>query len=153
MAEDFCRTIHEHRAHHDEEHHAEHEHHVARSLAEVFADEGGQVGSVVTHGEHTAEEIVGGTGKDAAEDDPEVCRRTELGSHDGTEDRSRAGDVEKLDHENLPVGHRHIVDAVVYHHGGSLSVVRSEHFAYELSIQEIAQHKGYKANEKCYHRS
>ena len=42
---------------------------------------------------------------------------------------------------------------VTYHHGGSLSVVRSEHFAYELSIQEIAQHKGYKANEKCYHRS
>ena len=52
------------------------------------------------------------SGEDASEHYPEICGRTELGSHYGSKDRTGPGDIQELDHEYFPSGHRDKIHTV-----------------------------------------
>ena len=66
-------------------------------------------------------------------------------THDCTEDRTCSGNIEKLNHKNLPIGKNHKVNTIGFSYGRSLTIVRAEHPLDKPSIHEIAQHKGQKA--------
>ena len=140
--QNLCRTIHEHRAEHDEQEHGEHQQHLRCGSAEIAPNEFGQVATAVAHREHAHEVVVNGSGEDAAEDYPEICRGSKLGAHDCTEDRSGASDVEELYHEHLPIRHRDIVQTIGLRHGWRNTVVGCEDALHEASVDKVAQHKG-----------
>ena len=94
---------------------------------------------------------MGGTGEDAAEDNPEIGSRTKLGAHDGTEDRTCTCNVKKLNHEYLPVGKNDEIKTVGLSHGRSHTVVWCEHFLYEASVEQITQKKSHEAHHKSNH--
>ena len=100
--QDLGRTVDEDRADHEQQHDAEDEHQPPGTVAHVLADDFRTAGAVMAHREHADEIVVDGPREDAPEDNPEVGRGAELGTHDGSEDGARAGNVEKLDHEDLP---------------------------------------------------
>ena len=54
------------------------------------------------------------TGKDGTEHDPQVCARSELGAHDGTEYRAQTCNVQELNHVGLPCGHGNVIHAVCH---------------------------------------
>ena len=86
-----------------------------------------------------------GTGKNAAQHNPQVGGRTELCAHDGSENGTRAGDVKKLNHKYLPIGKNDEVNTVGFGHGGGNTVVGTENPLYETTVKQIAQHKSYEA--------
>ena len=93
-----------------------------------------------------------GTRKNAAQNYPQIACRAEFGTHDGAEDRSCSGNVEELDHVNLPCGHGNVIHAVGFCYGrGFTGRVRAEHAVYEGSVNEIAQDKGCDAKNKREH--
>ena len=147
----LCRTIDEDRADHDEQEHDEDEEYLGSEASQKLLHECGQVTSAMAHGEHAREVVVGGSGKDAAEDDPQIGRWTKLRAHDGTKDGARAGNVEKLDHEHLPIGHGNIVQPVGLRHGRSHPVVGDKDALHETSINNVAQDKGHQTDQKSYH--
>ena len=67
---DFGGRIDKHRSHHNEQQNGEHQHQVLGSGTQVLAYQLGQTGTVMTHGEHARQVVVGGSGKDTAEDNP-----------------------------------------------------------------------------------
>ena len=89
-----------------------------------------------------------GSGEDTAEDNPQIGSGSELGTHDGTEDRACSGNVEELNHEDLPVGQYNVVQSVGLGHGGCYAVVGSEHPLYEASVEEIANNQSHEAHSK-----
>lgn len=68
--------------------------------------------TIVANGKHTGEEIMNSSGKYAPEDDPEIGGRAKLRAHNCSENRPRSGNVQKLDHLDLPCRHRHIINSV-----------------------------------------
>ena len=143
--ENLSRTIYKHCSHHYKKHYGEHKHHLARGGAKSVADNLWKSRSTLAYGNHTAEIVMGGSGKDAAQNNPQISCRAKLCSHNGTKDRTCACNVQKLNHEYLPVGEHHEVNTVCLDNGRSISVVRPKHRFDKLSIKEIAQHKGYNA--------
>ena len=87
-----------------------------------------------------------GSGEDTAEDNPQIGHRTELGTHDGTEDRTRTSDVQKLNHKNLPGGKHHEIDAIGLCHSRRHTVIWPEDAFHETSVEQITQHKSHKAH-------
>ena len=149
--QDLSRRIYEHRSHHDEQKHGEHQHQRPRGLAQIVTNKLGQSGTVVTHREHTCEIIMDGTCEDTTEHDPQIGGRTELGTHDGTEDGTRACDVKELDHENLPIWKYNVIKPVGFCYSGRHTVIRSEDTLHKASIEQITQHKSNQAQQKCNH--
>lgn len=92
--------------------------------------------------QHSAEIIVNRTSKDTAENYPQIGRRAKLGTHDGTENRSCAGNIKKLNHKDFPSRQYYIVYAVGHTYSRCRTVVGSKHALYDASINEIAHHKG-----------
>ena len=93
-----------------------------------------------------------GTGKEGTDNNPQVGCRTELRSHDGTEDGSEARDVEKLNHEDFPCGHGDIVHAIVHCHSGRLTLgVGTKDTVHKTAIYDIADDEQGQCYRKCYH--
>ena len=61
------------------------------------------------------------TGKYAADYNPEIGCRTIGCTHDCSEDRSKSGYIKELDYEDLPCGHRLIIDSVLEFIGRGLA--------------------------------
>ena len=97
----------------------------------------------MAHGEHSAQVIVHRSGEDAAENYPQVGRRTELGAHYRAEYRAGAGDVEELDHEDLPTRKHYVVNAVGHAHGRRRTVVRSEDALHNAAVDKVAHDEGH----------
>ena len=133
------RTIDEHHADHHQQEYGEHEHDALSVQAEVVADELRQVAAIVAHAQHAGEIIVHRTGEDAAEDNPQISRRTVPGTHDGTKDRASTGDVKELDHIHFPRRHGDVVDAIGIGNSRRRTVVRLEDALNELAIKQVAQ--------------
>ena len=133
----LCGRIHEHRSHHDQQQHGKHEHHTLCGLTQIVTNQLWKARTIVTHGEHARQVVVGGSCKDTAEDNPQISRRTELRTHDGTEDRSRTGNVKELNHENLPVGKHDVVKSVCLGNGGRHTVIWSKHPFHEATVEQI----------------
>ena len=151
FAEDECRTVHKHRTHHHQQEHGEHQHHLLCGLSQVVANQLGLTGTTVTNGEHAAKIIVNSTGKDTSKDNPQIGRRTELGSHDSTEDGARSCDVQELNHENLPGRQHDVINTIGLSYGRRRSVVGAKHLLYETTIEKVAQNKSQKTQNKRYH--
>ena len=98
-------TVHKHRTHQHQYQQREAEHHGLGGFPEVLSYELGKTCAVIAERKHTAEVVVDRSGKYAAEHHPEVGGRSELRAHNGSEYRSRAGNVQELDHINLPARH------------------------------------------------
>ena len=95
-----------------------------------------------------------GSGEDASEDDPEVGGRTELGAHDGTEDRTGSRNVQELDHKYFPSGHRDEVDAVGFgDRRGGPGCIGAEHFFDKSPVEEIPDDKGSQTEEERIHKN
>ena len=98
-------------------------------------------------GEHAREIVVDGSGEDAAEDNPQIGRRTELRAHDGTEDGACARDVEELDHEDLPSGHHDVVQPIGLADGGRHAVIGAEYALNKAAVEEITDNQS--NNAQC----
>ena len=112
MAQDECGAVNEHGTHHDEQQHGEYHHCQPCPAAQEVAHDFGQSGTVEPEREHSGQVVVDRSGEDTAQHYPQVSRRTEFRSHDGTEYRARAGNVEELHHIYFPRGHGDIVHPV-----------------------------------------
>jgi hypothetical protein len=91
------------------------------------------------------------TCEDTAKHDPQIGYWAKFGTHDSTKDRAGAGDVEKLDHEDLPIGEHDMVNPVGLGYGWGYPVIRAKHLVHEATIKQITKHKCYQANSKCNH--
>ena len=133
----------EHGAHHDQQHNAEHAHDVLHGAAQIDAGDLGDRGTLVTHAEHTGEVIVDSTGENGAEGDPQEHNRTPQRAAQGTENGAETGDVQQLDHKQLPLGQNHVVHAVVDLDGGRLTVIGPEGPIHQGAVDEVT------ADQQC----
>ena len=147
-AQDLGRAEYEYRADHHQQEYRKDEHHRFRGLAQVRTDQVRQIGAAVPDGQHPRQIVVHRTGENAAEYNPQIRRRTELGSHDGAEDRPRTGNVQELDHENFPRRQHGEVHAVGFGHGRRRPVVRSENPFHKTSVEEIAGYQGQQGQDE-----
>ena len=93
------------------------------------------------------------TGKDGAEDYPQIGGRTEEDAHDGAEDGASACNVEKLDKIDLPRREGHEVHTVGFRETGCRAVVvGAEHLFYQGAVEKIAQKKGNERDDKSDHK-
>ena len=141
IAKNQSRRINKNGSNHHQQEDTKDKHHALGALTEIMSYEFWLPRTIVAHRKHSREIVVNGSGKDTSEHNPQIGRRAELRSHDGSEDRSGAGDVQKLNHEYLPAGKHNEVDSVVYPYGRSLAVVGRENLLNQLSIEHIAKHK------------
>ena len=82
------------------------------------------------------------THENAAEHNPKVGGRAEENAHDGTEDGTRACDVEELNEINAPRGHWNVINTVLQTVGRSLAFgFNTEHALYESSINQVAENE------------
>ena len=96
------RTVHKHGSYHHQQENGENQHNLLCGITQVFSNNLRKVSATVTNTQHTAQIVVRSTCKDTSEDNPEIGSRSELGTHDGTKDRSSTCNVQELYHENLP---------------------------------------------------
>ena len=149
VAQDEGGAVHEHGSHENQEEEQKHGHYGLHGPAEVMAGEIIYRDSSVFHRNHSGDVVVDRTGEDAAEHNPQIARRAEFGTHDGTEYRAGAGDVQELDHEHFPGGHGHIVQTVVLCdsgcHLGRIGLVQPFH---EAPVEDVAQDEGHDADDE-----
>ena len=150
--QDDGRTIDEHHAHHHQQQDREDQHHALRGLTQIGTHQLGQSCSTMTHGEHADQIVVHGTGEDASKHNPQIGHRTIPRTHDGTEDGSRAGNIQKLNHENLPTRKHDVVHSIGLRHSGRGAVVGTKHLLHQLSIEEITGHECQQCNNKRNHQ-
>ena len=105
----------------------------------------------MAHGKHTAKIVVDSTCKDAAENNPEVGSGAKLRAHNGTKDGTCSGNVEKLNHKDLPRRHYDVVHSVGLSHGGRWAVVGGKDAFYNASIEQISEDKSYQTDDETYH--
>ena len=141
----------EHGADHDQQDHGEDTHDILHRLAEVDAGDLGNGGAVVSLGQHTGKVVMDSAGKHGAEGDPQIDHRAPHGAADGTEDGAKTGNVQKLNHEQLPLRQHDIVDTVVDGDSRGLPVVRAEDTVHELAIEQVAADQNRQAQEKAEH--
>ena len=100
---------------------------------------------------HAHHVVVDRTAEDGTEDYPQEHDRSETGTHQGSEDRARTCDVQKLDQICFPGLHRDIVHSVLQAIGRSLSLIRGEDLLHKSSVDEIACNQYGKGSQKRYH--
>ena len=92
------------------------------------------------------------SGKDRPQDNPQERSRTELCAHNSTEDRTKAGNVQKLNHKNFPGRHRNVIDSVLMGVSwGCTGRVHPEDTFYKRTVDKIAGNKSCQAADKGYH--
>ena len=92
-----------------------------------------------------------GTSQNRAEYDPQEDNRTEAGTHQGSEYRPRAGNIEKLDKRGLSWLHRHTVDTVIDGNGRCRTIIRRKHLFYKRPLNSIPDHQQDQGCCKCNH--
>ena len=83
------------------------------------------------------------TGENGAEGDPQEHNRTPQRAAQGTENGAETGDVQQLDHKQLPLGQNHVVHAVVDLDGGRLTVIGPEGPIHQGAVDEVT------ADQQC----
>ena len=145
------RTVNKHHSYHDEEQDGEDKHNLACESAKVTADKLGQPYSAMTDRQHTAEIVVHGSGKNAAEDNPQIGHRTIPRSHDGTKDRTSAGNVQELYHKDFPTGHDDVIHTISLGYSRSGPVVGPHDMLNKFTVEQVAYDQRQKGNSKRYH--
>ena len=137
------RTHGEHGTDHDQQHNAEHTHDILHGAAQVDTGDLGDRGALVTLTEHTGEVIVDSAGENGAEGDPQEHHGAPQRAAQGTENGAETGDVQQLDHKQLPLGQNHVVHAVVDLDGGRLTVIGPEGPIHQGAVDEVT------ADQQC----
>ena len=140
-------------AHHHQQHHAENAHDVLHGAAQIDAGDLGDRGAVVTDAHHAGEVVMHRAGKDGAEGDPQEDDGAPEGTLQGAEDGAETGDVQKLDHKELPLGQDHVVHAVVDLDGRGLPVIGAEGILHDLAVDEVPADQQRKTDQKAKHYS
>ena len=146
------RPCHKDGTHQHHQNDRKHAHHLLGGHTQVAADKFGKALAIMTHGEHTGQIVMHGSRKDASQHNPQIRSRAELGTHDGTEDGTQSRNVEELNHEYLPSGHRDIVHSVGLGQGGRLAVIRTEDPLHDTTVEKITGNQRQQTKGKCYHR-
>ena len=94
-----------------------------------------------------------GTGEDGAEGDPQEDDGAPESALQGTEDGAEAGNVQKLDHEQLPLGQNDVVHAVVDLDGRGLPVIGAKGILHDLAVDEVPADQQRKTDQKAKHYS
>ena len=123
---------------HDEENDREYTHDVLHSTTEIITSDLRDRATVASLGKHTGKVIMDTTGEDGTTGDPQENNRAPECTLQGTEDRAEAGDVQKLNQEQLPLWHDDVIDAIIDSDGRCFTVIRSEGAVDELTIGKIA---------------
>ena len=76
--------------------------------------------------------------KDGAEGDPQKDHRPPQCALHGTKNGAKAGDVQQLNEEQLPLGHHNVVHTVIDAHSRRFAVVRTEGVVHDLTIDKVA---------------
>ena len=140
-----------HGADHDQKNDAEHAHDVLHRAAEVNAGDLGDGRAFVTLAHHTGEIVVDRTGEDGAEGDPQENDGAPQSALKRAEDRAKAGNVQKLDHKELPFRQDNIVHTVVDLDGRGLTVIRPEGVFDDLTVDKIAADQQCQTQQKANH--
>ena len=148
LMQNHSRRIHEHRTHHDEQQHGEYQHHALRGLAQILTNHLWQSCTVMAHRKHAREIVVHGAGEDTAEHNPQISHRTELRTHNGTEDRTCTGNVQELNHEDFPRRENNVIETIGLSNSWCHTIIWTKHTLYETSIEQIAHNKSYKTQQK-----
>ena len=126
-------------------------HHLLGGQPQIASDDFRQAFPVMPQGEHTGKIVVHCTGKDTAKYNPQIGCRTELSSHDGTEDRSQPGNIEKLYHKDFPSRQWNVIHTIGFGKGGCFAVIGTKDAFYEASVDKIAGYQRQQAKRKCNH--
>ena len=92
-----------------------------------------------------------GTGEDSAADNPKVDGRSPKCAGKCTEDRTKTGDIQKLNHKNFPRRQNDKVNAVGLSNGRRRRVSRLEDVVDNLAVNHITANQSGKCNQKCNH--
>ncbi len=144
---------HEHRTDKHEEHDGEHAHDEEHRAPHVVADDLRDALAILAQRDHAREIVVHAAGEDRAEDDPEIDARPPDRTAERAEDWAEAGDVEELDHEDLPGRQRDVVDAVVMAERRRRTIRRPEDVLDDLAVDEIPNDECTERKKKCCHIS
>ena len=136
---------------HDEKHDREDTHDGLHDRAKVDADDFGDRSAVVPLGKHAGKEVMNRTGENRSEGDPQENDRTPLSALHGAEDRAEAGNVQQLDHEELPCGKHNIVDAVVDGYRRGLPVIRCKCRVNKFAVRKVTHNQYCETDQKAYH--
>ena len=138
----------------DHKNDAKHADEVPHAVSEVSTGNFGEAQAVVSEDHDSGQKIVHGAHEYSAESNPEEGDGPECGTEDRAEDRAGAGNIEQLDQEYLPTGHRDVIDSVVESFAGDgvAGIDLSEPFE-PASVCEIGDDECCKTNEKSYHGS
>ena len=145
------RTCHKHGSHKYHQDNGKSAHHLLGSHAQITAYNLRQALAPVAQRKHSCKIVVHRPGKNTTEHYPQIGCRTEFRSHDCTEDRSQACDIQELYHKDFPRRQRDIVHPVGFGNSRSLAVVRSEYVFYKASVDEITCNQRQQAERKCNH--
>ena len=148
ITENLGRTEHKHRTDHHQQEHREHQHDLLGCIAQIATDNLGLVSTIVAHRQHAGEIVMNRTCKDTPQHYPQISHRTKHGTHDGTEDRPRTGNVQKLDHKNLPWWQHQKIHTISLSNGWCHTVVGTEYTLHESSVEHVTQNKSHKAQYK-----
>ena len=154
VSENEGRAVDKHHADHHQQEHREHQHRQPHPPPEVVPDEFGQPCPVVAQRQHAREVVVDGPREDAAQHNPEERGSSEFSTHDGTKDRTQPGNVEELNHKDLPGGKRHEIHTVLFREGGCLSIdFNAKGTLNERTVDKIAGYQSQQATDEGNHRS
>ena len=90
-------------------------------------------------------------GKDGTEGDPQENTGTPQSAAHSTPDGAETGNVQKLNQENTPSRHDHIVNAVLHGYRGRLPVIRAEGLGYKSAIDKVSGNEKRQTYEETYH--
>ena len=95
-----------------------------------------------------------GSDEDATQHDPQVGRRTELYTHDGSEDGARACNIQELNQENAPTRHWGVVNTIRLGIGWRLALgLYAENTLHQRSVEDVTQYQTGQRQTKCVHNN
>ena len=104
-------------SHKHQQHYREHPHQLPCRIPQIDADDFGYAQPVVPHREHAREIVVHRPRKHGSKNDPHERDGPPQRSGNGTEDGTQTGNIQELNKENAPPGHRNEVDPVTHGYG------------------------------------
>ena len=152
----FCKQLHDqacrsdckYSAYHNQKNDCEYTHDGLHDRSQIDADDLGNGCAVISLGKHAGEIIVYSACKDRSESDPEENDRSPQGSLHRTEDRSEAGNIQKLYQKQFPCRKYNVINAVVDGYSRCFAVIRREGIIYHSAVSKITGHEQRQTDQK-----
>ena len=138
LYEKACRANRENSTYHDQQYNREDSHNGLHGVAKIDAGNFGDRCTVVSLGKHAGEIIVNRAAERCAECDPQEYDGSPQSTLHGTKDRAKAGDVQQLNQEQLPLRHNNVVNAIVDRNGRCLTIIGAEGAVNEFAVGEVS---------------